>query len=87
MMKTKTILDLLESETEDVVANKQEAKKSREQTKLDNEIDGLYNKHGFGVQINMMDIQNVFKDCRAAFAAGKDLEQAVKDAIEKYKVN
>ena len=52
---------------------------------VDKEIDRLHSIHGNGVQISMMDIPKLFKDCREAHARGEDLEQAVKDAVVRYK--
>jgi len=55
--------------------------------KLDDEIAALYKKHGDGVQINMMDIMKIYKDCRDAAAAGTSLEEAMIAAIAKYRLN
>jgi tetratricopeptide (TPR) repeat protein len=53
--------------------------------KLDKQIEQFYYKHAQGTQINVMDIGKLYKDCRAAYEAGEDLEQAVIKAIAKYK--
>lgn len=51
---------------------------------LDKLIESLYYKHASGLQINIMDIGKVFKAGEKAYAAGGDVEQAVKDAISVY---
>lgn len=63
------------------------AKQSREDRKLDAQIDALYSVHGVNVQIDIMDISNIFRDSKAALAAGGTLEQGVIDAIAKYRKN
>lgn len=51
---------------------------------LDRLIEQIYYKHASGLQINIMDIGKVFKMGEQAYAAGGDVEQAVKDAIKLY---
>lgn len=51
---------------------------------LDKLIEQIYYKHASGLQINIMDIGKVFKAGEEAYAAGGDVEQAVKDAIKAY---
>lgn len=51
---------------------------------LDKLIEQIYYKHASGLQINIMDIGKVFKAGEKAYAAGGDVEQAVKDAIKAY---
>jgi hypothetical protein len=51
------------------------------------EIERAYYRHGNGVQINIMDITNIYKDCRTALAAGTVLDDAMKTAVAKYRQN
>ena len=57
---------------------------SREEKKLDKEIDRLYRLHAQGRQIDIMNIGKVFDAGRKAHLAGLSVEDAVKDAIAKY---
>jgi hypothetical protein len=59
-------------------------KKARTVTpkQLDNLIDRLWNQHGFGVQVNIMDIPKIYADARQAFVrAGCPKSDAVEAAI------
>lgn len=51
---------------------------------IDKQIEQLYAKHAAGRQINILKIGTVYADCRAAVAAGGDLEAAVIAAVAKY---
>jgi len=62
-----------------------EAKKSSK--KLDAEINAAYKKHGDRVEVSMMDIPKIFRAGEEADAAGESIEDAVKAAIAKYRVN
>jgi hypothetical protein len=62
-----------------------EAKKSAK--KLDAEINAAYKKHGDRVEVSMMDIPKIFRAGEEADAAGESIEDAVKAAIAKYRVN
>ena len=61
-----------------------EKRTKAEQKKLDVQIEQLYYRHSQGKSIDVMDIGNVFNDCRDAHDRGEDIETAVKAAIEKY---
>lgn len=61
------------------------AKKASEA--LDKQIEAEYYKQGSGVQIPLLSIRDIFKECRAAVLAGGNLEEAVKTAIAKYREN
>jgi hypothetical protein len=50
-------------------------------------IEVTYYKHGHGVQIDIMDIPKIFKIGEKAIADGKDLEEAIKQAIELLRRN
>ena len=60
----------------------------KELKKLDKNIEQEYYKQGHGVQINIMDITKVFRDCREDVTQnGLSLEMAVSNAIAKYRMN
>jgi len=56
-------------------------------SKLDDEINTLYKKHGNGVQVGVMDLSKIFKAGKDAAAAGTSVEDAIIAAIAKYRVN
>lgn len=55
--------------------------------KLDKEIEQFFYKHGSGVQIPIMDLSKIHKAGQSAAAANTSIEQAVVEAIAKYRVN
>lgn len=55
--------------------------------RLDKEIERIYYLHGFGVQVDIMDIPRIFADCRRVYESGGDLDLAVREAIAKYRKN
>lgn len=62
-------------------------RQTKEEKARDHLIEQTYYRHGSGVQINVMDIGKVFEMGRAAMNAGQDLDQAIKDAIAKFRQN
>ena len=64
-----------------------EAQKALSKKQLDKMVEQAYYKQGRGVQINIMDIGKLFKDVSEAYLAGQDLDEAVKEAIKKYRQN
>jgi len=54
---------------------------------LEDQIASAYHCHGNGVQINIMDISNIYKDCKATTSTGKTMDEAMIAAIEKYRKN
>jgi maltose-binding protein MalE len=54
---------------------------------LDELVAQAYNRHGNNVQINIMDISNIYRDCKAAHAAGSTMDDAMITAIAKYRQN
>ena len=62
-------------------------KQSKASKALDKQIEQAYYKLGNEVQINMMDILKLYSESRASVAAGNSVEQAVGDAIAKYRLN
>ena len=61
------------------------AKKIEKQ--LDEQVALAYSRHGYGVQINVMDIGKLYKDCKAAVATGISMDDAMLAAIAKYRQN
>lgn len=54
---------------------------------IDRKVDECFRKHGNNVQIQMMDIPDIFKAGHEAYAAGQSIEDAVVAAIQKYRKN
>ncbi len=54
---------------------------------LDEAVAAAYDRQGNNVQIDIMDISNIYKDCKADFAAGKTMDEAMTAAIAKYRKN
>ena len=59
----------------------------KELKELDKKIERFYYQHGNGIQIDIMSISKVFADCQKAHLSGQDLEQAVIEAVAKYRLN
>lgn len=68
------------------LTKEQKAAKKAEKA-IDEQIASAYHRHGNGVQINIMDISNIYKDCKAATTTGKTMDEAMIAAIEKYRQN
>ena len=58
----------------------------KESERIDNAIEAAWYKHCSGVQVNIMDIGKIFKECRAALPR-MTIEDAVKAAAAKYSQN
>jgi hypothetical protein len=52
---------------------------------VDAAISGAWSKLASGVAVNIMDIPKIFKEVRAAHAAGSTIEDAVVVARDKYR--
>lgn len=59
------------------------ARKSKKDP-VDVQIEQEYYKQAQGLQINIMDIPKLWKDCKAAIQGGTDLATAMQAAIKKY---
>jgi hypothetical protein len=70
-----------------VLAAKAKAPAKLKGKKLDNEINRLFRIHGDRVEFNIFDLSKVTKDVAAAYAAGGDMEEAMKKAVAKYRQN
>ncbi len=51
---------------------------------IDSLIERAYYRHGYGVQIPIMDIPKLFRDVKIEIAGGTDLDMAVQNAIARY---
>ncbi len=58
--------------------------RARKKNDLDHQIEKLYYLHSQGKMIDVMKITTLYQECRDAVAAGEDLEDAVKAAIERH---
>ena len=54
---------------------------------VDREVEKFYYRHAEGVRVGVLDIPKIFEEGREAFAAGRDLEAAVKASIAAYRLN
>jgi hypothetical protein len=60
---------------------------SRAEKKLDKEIEAAYYRHGYGVQVDIMDIGKIFRDAKLEMAAGVPLDTAMQGIIARYRKN
>ena len=63
------------------------ARKSKADKELDKLTERTYYKHGDGVQINVMDIGNIYRDFRVSVLAGTDPDAVMIAIISKYRLN
>lgn len=54
---------------------------------IEKQVEQAFYKVGFGVQINIMNLSKITKAGVDAYLAGQDLENAVAEAVAKYKEN
>lgn len=54
--------------------------------KQDDLIAEAWYRLAFGVQVDIMDIPKIFRDVKLELAAGTQLDEAIKQAIQKYEV-
>lgn len=79
------LIENLKSLAEAAKAPKKKKKLSKKA--LEREIEKVFNRVGHGVQIGIMDLGSIFKAGEKAYAAGEDMERAIKAAIEKVRKN
>jgi hypothetical protein len=70
-----------------VPLTKEQKAAKRAEAALNEQVAQAYHRLGNGVQINIMDITNIYKDCKAAFFAGTLMDVAMTAAIAKYRQN
>lgn len=63
------------------------ARQTKEEKRIDHIIELAYYKHDSGVQINMMDIPNIYRDCRPVVIVNGDVDVAMLAAIERYRID
>jgi hypothetical protein len=59
----------------------------KEANALDRTIAQYFKKHGCGAEIPVFDLAKITRAGRLAHAEGRDIEQAVKVAIQIYRAN
>lgn len=57
----------------------------KELKKLDQDLDQAFKKHGFGVQINVMNLGNLRAHAKSLVLNGMDVGDAMKEAIAKFR--
>ena len=62
-------------------------RKTKQEKQIDKEIEVAYGVHGNCVQIPIMKITEIYKAGHDAAKAGISIDQAVMDAINKFRVN
>ena len=62
-------------------------RKTKAEKAIEKAVDDAYKKHGSGVQVDMFDIGKILDAGYAAGAAGNNIEEAVKEALAKYRKN
>ncbi len=53
---------------------------------VENMVDAAFQRHGYGIQIPMLNIGDIMRAGREAVLNGQDVDTAVKDAIEQCRV-
>lgn len=54
---------------------------------LDNEIDEIYRKNCSGIQVNILDIPQIFDEGRKARAEGRDVKEAIVSFVQTIRKN
>lgn len=62
-------------------------RKSKAEKALDQAISDQWAKHGSGIQINIMDIPKIFSRTRDDVASGMSVEDSIKNAVERHRLN
>jgi hypothetical protein len=62
------------------------ARRSKEQIRIDKEVDAAVKTHTNGRQFNIFDLSKINDAGQAAGKAGQDIDAAVKAACEKYEI-
>lgn len=63
------------------------ARKSKAEKQFDNAYDQAFKRLANGVQFDIMDLGKMRDETLAAFTSGKTLDDALKEAIAKYRQN
>lgn len=62
-------------------------KQTKADKQLDKDIERTWYKMASGVQVNIMDIANIFREARVAVQAGRTLEGVMTEIIARYRLN
>lgn len=60
---------------------------AKRQDAIDKAIEAAWYKLASGVQVNIMVIPTIFRECREAIVGGKSVDEAVAAAVAKYRLN
>ena len=60
---------------------------TKAQRKLQDELDAAFKQHGSNIQFNMLDIGKMFNFAKEEMLGGKSAEEAMEEAIAKYRQN
>lgn len=63
------------------------ARQTKEEKRIDKEIEVAYYKHGTNVEISVLDIGKIYSAGHAASKEGKSVEESVKASIGLYRQN
>lgn len=59
----------------------------KEEERLDQQIESAWYRLCSGVQVSIMDIPKIFRECREALTAGMSIDGAIIHVAEKYRQN
>jgi hypothetical protein len=62
------------------------ARQTKEDKRIEKAVDEAFKKNSSGIQFNVMDLGKISEAGIKAGKEGKDIEAAVKEAIEKYRI-
>ena len=62
------------------------ARKTKEEKRIENEISAAFYKFGGNIQFDIMDLPKIHQAGAVAAASGGSVEEAVKAAIENYRM-
>lgn len=62
-------------------------RQTKEEKKLDRDIELAWYRLAYGVQVNIMDIPTIFRECRVAVGAGRNLDEVIQECITRYRQN
>lgn len=62
------------------------ARRTKEAIRIERESEAAFKKHGSGIEFDIFDLGKISKAGEDAGKAGEDIEAAVIEAIEKYRI-
>ncbi len=63
------------------------ARKTKEEKRIESEVDAAFKKHSHGVQIPMMEINTILNAGRKAGKEGKNIDEAIQASINIHRAN